>query len=64
MRPAVTNRIQGDVAKVVAQPDTREKLLNMGVDVRANSPQQFAVFLRSEMARYAKLVKDNNLKPE
>jgi tripartite-type tricarboxylate transporter receptor subunit TctC len=64
MQPAVTNKIQSDVARVVAQPDTREKLLNMGVDISANTPEQFAVYLRSEMARYAKLVKDNNLKPE
>lgn len=64
MQPAVTNKIQGDVAKVVALPDMREKLVNMGVDVVANPPDQFAVYLRSEVARYVKLVKDNNLKPE
>ena len=64
MQPAVTNKIQADVAKAVTQPDTREKLVNMGVDISANNPEQFAVYLRSEMARYAKLVKDNNLKPE
>jgi tripartite-type tricarboxylate transporter receptor subunit TctC len=64
MQPAVTNKIQSDVAKVVALPDTREKLVNMGVDISANTPEQFAAYLRSEMARYAKLVKDNNLKPE
>jgi tripartite-type tricarboxylate transporter receptor subunit TctC len=64
MQPAVTNKIQADVARVVAQPDTREKLVNMGVDISANTPEQFAVYLRSEMARYAKLVKDNHLKPE
>jgi tripartite-type tricarboxylate transporter receptor subunit TctC len=61
---AIVNRIQGDVAKAVAQPDTREKLLNMGVDISANSPAEFGAFIRSEVARYAKLVKDNNLKPE
>ena len=64
MQPAVTNRIQGDVAKVVAQPETREKLVNMGVDIAASPPDQFAAYLRSEVARYVKLVKDNNLKAE
>jgi tripartite-type tricarboxylate transporter receptor subunit TctC len=64
MPPAVTSKIQGDVAKVVAQPETREKLVNMGVDVVASPPDQFAAYLRSEVARYVKLVKDNNLKAE
>jgi tripartite-type tricarboxylate transporter receptor subunit TctC len=64
MQAAVTNKIHGDVAKVVAQPDTREKLVNMGVDVVASPPDQFAAYLRSEVARYVKLVKDNNLKAE
>ena len=64
LQPAVVNKIQGDVARVVAQPETREKLVNMGVDIAANSPAEFGTFLRSEMARYTKLVKDNNLKPE
>ena len=64
MQPAVTNKIQSDVARVVAQPETREKLVNMGVDISANTPEQFATYLRSEVARYTKLVKDNNLKAE
>ncbi|HEX2827650.1 MAG TPA: tripartite tricarboxylate transporter substrate binding protein [Burkholderiales bacterium] len=64
MPPAVTSRIQGDVAKAVAQPETRDKLVNMGVDVVASPPDQFAAYLRSEVARYVKLVKDNNLKAE
>ena len=64
MQPAVANKIQSDVARVVAQPETRDKLVSMGVDISAQPPEQFAAYLRSEVARYAKLVKDNNLKPE
>ena len=60
----VVNKIQSDVARVVNQPQTREKLVGMGVEIRANTPEQFAAFLRSEMARYAKVVKDNNLKAQ
>lgn len=46
------------------QAETREKLVGMGVEISANTPDQFATFLRSEMARYAKVVKDGNLKAE
>jgi tripartite-type tricarboxylate transporter receptor subunit TctC len=64
MPPEVVSRIQRDVARVVNQPETREKLVGMGVEISANTPEQFAIFLRSEMARYAKVVKDGNLKAE
>jgi len=63
--PADTvNRVQREVARVANQPETREKLAGMGVEISANTPEQFATFLRSEMARYAKVVKDGNLKAE
>jgi len=60
----VVSRIQREVLRVVNQPETREKLTGMGVEISANTPEQFAAFLRSEMARYAKVVKDGNLKAE
>jgi tripartite-type tricarboxylate transporter receptor subunit TctC len=63
--PAATvSHIQREVARVVNQPDTREKLVGMGVEMSANTPDQFASFLRSEVARYVKVVKDRNLKAE
>jgi len=62
--PEVTGRIQRDVNRLVNLPEMREKLSGMGVEVIANTPEQFAIFLRSEMARYAKVVKDAKIKAE
>jgi tripartite-type tricarboxylate transporter receptor subunit TctC len=36
----------------------------MGVDVIVNSPEDFAAYLRSEIARYTKIVKSAGLKAE
>ena len=57
-------RIQRDVARVLATPDIRNRLVDLGVDVAANSPEEFAAYLRSEIARYAKVIKDAGIKPE
>lgn len=57
-------RIQRDSARVVSQPETRERLVNMGVDIIASTPEEFGAFLRSEIARYTKVVKDAGLKAE
>jgi tripartite-type tricarboxylate transporter receptor subunit TctC len=60
----IVARIQRDVRQVMNQPETREKLVGMGVEVSASTPEQFAAYLRSEVARYAKLVKEAGLKAE
>jgi tripartite-type tricarboxylate transporter receptor subunit TctC len=60
----VVGRIRNGVSQAVAQPETRERLAGMGVEVAANTPEEFAAYLRSEVARYAKVVKESNIKPE
>ena len=42
----------------------KERLLNEGTEVVANSPQEFDAFTRKELAKYEKLVKAANIKPE
>ena len=64
MQPDVVTRIQREVARVANLPETREKLGGIGVEISANAPDQFAAYLRSEVARYAKLVKEANIKAE
>jgi tripartite-type tricarboxylate transporter receptor subunit TctC len=56
--PAVINRINEEVVRALKQPDVKEKLLNAGSEVVASSPQEFAVKLKSELAKWGKLIKD------
>ncbi|HWI14589.1 MAG TPA: tripartite tricarboxylate transporter substrate binding protein [Burkholderiales bacterium] len=62
--PELVARIQRDAARVVNQADTRERLVGMGVDIIASTPEEFSKFLREEIARYTKVVKDAGLKAE
>lgn len=64
MPPDLSARIQRDIARVVNQPENRDRLVNMGVDIIANTPEEFGKFLRSEIVRYAKVIKDAGLKAE
>jgi tripartite-type tricarboxylate transporter receptor subunit TctC len=57
-------RIQRDAAKAVNQPETHERLVSLGVDIVASTPEEFSRFLRGEIARYTKVVKDAGLKAE
>jgi tripartite-type tricarboxylate transporter receptor subunit TctC len=57
-------RIQRDIVRVMGQPETRDRLVGMGVDIIGNSPEEFGAFLRAEIARYAKVIKDAGIKAE
>jgi tripartite-type tricarboxylate transporter receptor subunit TctC len=58
----VIAKLYGETAKLLKQPDAREKIANVGAETVGNSPEEFAAFIRSERTKYAKLVKDANIK--
>ena len=66
MAPAKTPRdvvakLNGEVNRIVALPDAKTKLEEAGTQLNPQSPEQFASFLKSEIAKYAKLVKAANV---
>ena len=62
-RPLV-NRLHDDVVRILAMQDVRERLAAQGIEVAATTPQQFETFLRSEIARWGKAVKQSGAKPD
>ncbi len=58
----VIRKVQSDVAKVVALPDVKERLTELGAEVVASTPDAFASHLRSEQQRFAKVIKDAGIK--
>ncbi len=60
-RPII-DRLNVEIVKALAPPDVRQKLLEMGLVTATNTPDQFASFIQSETVKWAKVVKDANLK--
>ncbi|MEO6749330.1 MAG: tripartite tricarboxylate transporter substrate binding protein [Casimicrobiaceae bacterium] len=56
--PAIVNRLQSEIAKILAQPGTREKIVAMGFDPIGDSPAEFQAYLAAESQRLGKVVKD------
>jgi tripartite-type tricarboxylate transporter receptor subunit TctC len=66
MAPAKTSheivlKLNGEVNRIVKLPDAKAKLEEAGTQLEPMSPEQFATFLHSEIAKYAKLVKAANV---
>ena len=60
----LVNRLYADVSKALAHSEVREKLHAMGADVVASTPDQFAAFMRAETAKWAKVVRQANIRAE
>jgi tripartite-type tricarboxylate transporter receptor subunit TctC len=54
---ALINQINADGNRVLKEPGIREKLTAVGTDIGGGTPEEFDAFLRSELAKYARLVK-------
>jgi len=58
------NRIYGDVSKVLQQADFRDRISSMGADVIGSTPDQFGAFMKSESAKWGKVIREANIKAE
>ncbi|MCY1213629.1 hypothetical protein D9M68_85840 [compost metagenome] len=64
MPPALVQRMNADVNRVLAMPDVAERLKSFGAEDSGGSNQQFAAFIASESTKWAKVVKDAGVKAE
>ena len=57
-------RISADVNKALGEPEVRQRMLAAGAEPSGMTPDQFAAFVRSEMAKWTKLMKERGINPE
>ncbi|HEX2824743.1 MAG TPA: tripartite tricarboxylate transporter substrate binding protein [Burkholderiales bacterium] len=62
--PELVRKIHDDLAKVLASPDVREKFINQGMEATSITPEAFQAHIRSEIAKWAKVVKASGARPE
>jgi tripartite-type tricarboxylate transporter receptor subunit TctC len=67
MAPAATPRelvarLNADINKAMRVPEVRERLEHVGTQLKEQSAAEFSAFMKAELVKYAKLVKDADIK--
>ena len=60
----IVMRFNREIVRILQLPEMHERLLGLGADPVANSPQAFAAFIRSEHDKWARVVKQAGIRAE
>ena len=60
----IVDKYNATIRAMLARPDVREKLANIGLDPLSSTPDEFAAFIRAEVAKWAPVVKASGAKVE
>jgi tripartite-type tricarboxylate transporter receptor subunit TctC len=62
--PAILKKFHGEVVKVLNQPDVRQLLgEQLGMELVVSSPEELRQWTANEITRWARVIRDNNIKP-
>ena len=59
---AIVQKFHADLVKVMKDPDLKERFAQLGVDAVSSAPEEFSVFMKAEAIKYAKLIKEADIK--
>ena len=62
--PAIIARLNKELARILALPDIKQRLKDLGSDGVGNSPEEFAKFVAAESERYGKLIRELGIKAD
>ena len=62
--PALVDRLHAEVVRVMTMPEVRERLVALGMQPATNTPAEMAAYLKSDIAKWSKVVRDGGIKLE
>ena len=60
---AIVGRLHAEIVKILAT-DTRQQLVAQGFEPVGNTPAEFAAYIKSEITKWGKVIRDAGIKPE
>ena len=63
-RQAVVLLINAEVSKILAEPETRQRLMALGIEVAGGTPQELAARVRNEREKWSRIIRSANIKAD
>lgn len=60
----IVNKIAADIKRLMAQAETKQRVQELGFDIVASTPEEFAAQVKSEIEKWGKVIKASGLKAE
>ena len=60
----IVQRLNTEIVRILQSAEVKERFLKQGVDVQTSTPEQFDAFVRSEVGRWAKVIKDAGIRAD
>lgn len=54
---SIINRLNQEIVQILHRPDVKERFLNTGMETVGTSPEKLEAFVKSEMAKWGKVIK-------
>ena len=64
VRTDIVDRLNSELKKIMHAPDTLKQLARVGIDAVTSSPAEFQAFVKTDTERWAKVVKEANIRLE
>jgi tripartite-type tricarboxylate transporter receptor subunit TctC len=64
MAPDLTNRVRGEVVKILQAPDTKARLSAEGGEPVGSTPEEYVTMIKTETARWGQVIRKAGIQPE
>lgn len=62
--PALIDKLHRDMTHILKLPAAHAAMLVQGAEIAANTPQEFSAFVKTEIVKWAQVIKEAGIKPE
>jgi len=60
----IVTQLHREIVRIVALPDVKDRLAALGFEAVGNTPEEFAAHIQAELVKWAKVVREANIKAE
>ena len=60
----VAGKLNTELLRIIALPDVKDKMLGLGMDIAGGTPEEFGALVKSDIAKWAKVIREAGIQAE